>query len=119
LLDEFGFQRRELGQTVFLSEVISAIQRVTGVASVDVDLLHSISESELLSSKPEDLISKLKTLAEASKPDPFVRVRLAETVAQAMDSRPGASDINGIFPAQLAFLTPEVAATIILNEAPV
>src|SRR5206468_6690639 len=31
LLDVFGFEWRELGQTVFLSEVISAIQRVAGV----------------------------------------------------------------------------------------
>jgi predicted phage baseplate assembly protein len=42
LLATFGFDRRELGQNVFLSEVQSAVQMVRGVVSVDVDVLASV-----------------------------------------------------------------------------
>lgn len=112
LLDEFGFQRRELGQPVFLSEVISAIQRVAGVAYVDVDVLNSISEAEL--SNSQLLSDKLAALA-STKPDPYVTVRLAETVVQAEGKRHSTA-VDGIYPAQLAFLTPDVPDTLILNE---
>ena len=44
LLEEFGFERRELGQDVALSEVTSVIQQVPGVAYVDVDVLGGIPE---------------------------------------------------------------------------
>jgi len=115
LLDAFGFQRRELGQTVFLSEVISAIQRVAGVAYLDVDVLTSISEVEL--STPSLLKTKLDALKNTSKPDPYVAVHLAETVAQAEKDRL-AEPVDGIYSAQLAFLTPGVPATLIINEVP-
>jgi hypothetical protein len=115
LLDVFGFQRRELGQTVFLSEVISAIQQVDGVAYVDVDLLGSISEAEL--SSPE-LQKKLEQLAATTAPESYLLVHLAETIAQAGTSRLPAAAVNGIFPAQLAFLTPDVPDTLILKEVP-
>ena len=39
LLETFSFERRDLGQDVVLSEVISAMQAVPGVAYVDVDVL--------------------------------------------------------------------------------
>ena len=42
LLDAFGFGRRELGQDVLPSEVITAIQGVAGVDYVDLDALRSI-----------------------------------------------------------------------------
>jgi predicted phage baseplate assembly protein len=44
LLDAFSFERRELAQDVTRSEVIWAIQRVAGVAYVDLDHLYPISE---------------------------------------------------------------------------
>ncbi len=112
LLDEFGFQRRELGQPVFLSEVVSAIQRVVGVAYVDVDVFNSISEAEL--SNSQLLSDKLAALA-ATKPDPYVTVRPAETAALAEGKRHSTA-VDGIYPAQLAFLTPDVPDTLILNE---
>ncbi|MEQ8963179.1 MAG: putative baseplate assembly protein, partial [Coleofasciculus sp. C2-GNP5-27] len=46
LLDTFSFERRELGQDVPLSEVISTMQQVPGVAYVDLDILDSLSEAE-------------------------------------------------------------------------
>jgi len=47
LLDTFSFERRELGQDVLLSEVISVMQTVPGVAYVDVDTLRGIPEKIL------------------------------------------------------------------------
>ena len=44
LLDAFGFEARELGQDVLLSEVISVMQSVRGVAYVDVDSFGGIPE---------------------------------------------------------------------------
>ena len=44
LLKTFSFDRRQLGQDVLLSEVISTIQRVSGVAYVDVDILDGIAQ---------------------------------------------------------------------------
>lgn len=46
MLDAFSFEHRELGQDVFLSEVISVIQAVEGVDYVDVDVLVSVPEKE-------------------------------------------------------------------------
>jgi len=45
LLDAFSFDRRELGQSVFSSEVISTIQQVDGVSFVDLEIFDSVSES--------------------------------------------------------------------------
>jgi predicted phage baseplate assembly protein len=102
LLDVFGFESRDLGQTVFLSEVISAIQKVAGVEYVDVDLLNWISEAELSSSVV--LKAKLDLLATTTKPEPYLAVRLAESTA------------DGITPAQLAFLMPGVPDTLNLRQ---
>ena len=44
LLDTFAFDRRDLGQPVFQSEVISAMQAVTGVAYVDLQTLDAVAE---------------------------------------------------------------------------
>ena len=46
LLDSFGFQKRALGQPVLLSEVISSIQKIDGVAYVDVDAFGGIPEKK-------------------------------------------------------------------------
>jgi len=116
LLDEFGFDRRELGQSVFLSEVISAIQRVEGVAYADLDVLDSVSETEILS--PEKLQTKVNDLVTraagaGSRPQQFIYVRKA-----APKSKAGCGNVtkSGICPAQLAFLSPDVPETLILTE---
>jgi len=44
LLDAFGFEKRELGQAATSSEVIATIQRVPGVAYVDLDTFGGIPE---------------------------------------------------------------------------
>jgi hypothetical protein len=42
LLERFGFERRELGQDVHLSEIISAMGEVEGVAYVDVNIFDAV-----------------------------------------------------------------------------
>lgn len=108
LLDTFSFDRRELGQPVFLSEVISIIQAVKGVRYVDVDILDSISETDIkseerLKDKKKDWIDPDKTGVNSKQ---YVRAKLAMFE----------KDERKIMPAQLAFLTPDVSDTLILNK---
>jgi hypothetical protein len=120
LLDEFSFERRELGQNVFLSEVIGTIQQIAGVAYVDVDVLDSLSESEILDSSVLD--KKLKQASgendaagnQAAQPKKYIPVALAQNAAQAPERArliPGKS----VLPAQLAILLPDAPATLNLN----
>jgi hypothetical protein len=102
LLDVFGFRNRELGESVFLGSVVTAIHTVPGVIYVDVDVLGSVSENELVN--PELLDKKVDELNTIRKPNPYVAVHLAESTA------------GKVLPAQLAFLTPDAPDTLILKE---
>jgi hypothetical protein len=104
LLFEFGFNRRELGKDVLLSEVITAIQSVEGVDYVDVDVFDSIPET--ISAIPDALEKKLKNLAGAATeaPAPRISIKMARIEGGA------------IKPAQIAYLTPVVPDTLILKE---
>lgn len=114
LLDAFGFERRELGQDVLLSEIISTIQAVEGVAYVDVDKLRGVPEKDpdgqLLT--PEAIsISVLQPI-----PDPKNnKMTLPEPLSRLAVNMAGVTK-DVIRPAQLAYLTPDVEATLILNE---
>lgn len=118
LLDAFGFERRELGQDVLLSEVISVMQAVRGVAYVDVDVLRGIPEKipdpqnpgqrRLLT--PEE-ITKQVTEPLKDQAGSIIKEPLSRVTVNLADSKAGA-----ILPAQLAFLTPDVPATLILNQ---
>jgi hypothetical protein len=132
LLSRFSFDERALGQPVFLSEVISTAQRVAGVAYVDVDVLDSVSESEVVN--PDLLGDKFNPAAEVTaaasstvptntipkspveQPRKFIPVELAETAATARArGRVALPDGKAILPAQLAILLPAVPDTLILN----
>jgi hypothetical protein len=111
LLDIFGFDRRDLGQDVLLSEVISAIQSVEGVAYADVDALDALDQASVVANLPgsnagqsnqPDLATRL-----GLKPLPRIPVALA---------KPDPAAPGGIHPAQLAYLTPDVPETLILNR---
>jgi predicted phage baseplate assembly protein len=119
LLDTFGFERRDLGQDALLSEVVSAIQAVPGVAYVDVDAFGGVPEMitepdgkrrPILPTEIADTIDALATEGEMDGPRPRVTVNLASSV-----NLPGL-DRHQILPAQLAFLTPRVPETLILAE---
>ena len=112
LLDAFGFERRELGQDVLLSEVISVMQRTPGIAYVDVDTFGGIPEKQVDESEsgkrrlltPDEIAEHVQALIdttrEKNQPEPRLRVNQA----------------NSEHPAQLAFLTPDVPDTLILNQ---
>ena len=114
LLDTFAFERRELGQDVLYSEVVSTIQAVPGVAYVDVDTLGGIPEKvadangqrRLLS--PEEIVERVAELVRQSteRGRPLSRIPVNLTDLE-----------HGIIrPAQLAYLAPAVPDTLILTE---
>ena len=105
-MDAFSFERREFGQSVFLSEAVSVMQRVEGVVYVDVDVFDSISETELGSQNL--LKAKLGQLQTTEKPGPYVRAALARP--QRLPPQPP------ILPAQIAYLSPDVPDTLLLNS---
>ena len=118
LLDTLSFENRELGQDVFLSEVISAMQKIEGVAYVDVDLLGKLVEknddgtvrtpNELLASIKDQIEPDPKKPNKPTQPPPAQRVRV---------NLPELPTTSGgqIRPAQLAYLTADVPDTLILN----
>jgi Baseplate J-like protein len=88
MLAEFAFDSRELGAPLFLAQALRAIQAVRGVLSVDVDVFNALSAAQLLE---EDGAELPKMLAEA-KP----RLNLESH--------------------QIAYLSPDVPDTLILQE---
>ncbi|HKI06190.1 MAG TPA: putative baseplate assembly protein [Thermoanaerobaculia bacterium] len=94
MLDAFGFARRDLGQDVLLSEVFRTIQGVRGVDYVDVNVLASRD--------PEVFSAELDLTDQPKKRLPASLARIDTTTE--------------IVPAQLIYLTPEVADTLILKE---
>ncbi len=132
LLDQFSFERRELGQDVFLSEVISTIQQVPGVAYVDVDVFNSVSETEAVD--PAKLVEKLQKLAQtgvtqgqarageaqSSEPNPLDIGRITVNLARMEpDLEKRFLPDQLIQPAQLAVLSPALPLTLLLNPVEV
>ena len=110
LLDAFSFERRELGQDVLLSEVISVLQAVPGVSYVDVDTLGGIPEKladdsgarRLLT--PDEISAAVQDLLKDElRPQSRVVVSLA------------APEKGAIQPAQIAFFSRAVPDSLILN----
>jgi uncharacterized phage protein gp47/JayE len=116
LLDAFSFERRDLGQPVFLSEVVSTIQRVRGVVAVDVDLLDGVPQS--LADDPDQLAKKLEAMAASATagqpPRPIVPAEPAQRVAGTATGSP--SNESAVRPAQLALLSPRLPATLTLTD---
>jgi hypothetical protein len=101
LTDAFGFDNRDLGQDLLLSDVLVAIQGVEGVTYVDVDRMGTVR----IDSLQEDL-AKI-TAVNPGRPPARLRVELA---------RPGPD--GRILPAELAILDAGVPATLTLTEIP-
>jgi len=121
LLDTFSFERRELGQDVLYAEVVSTIQAVKGVDYVDLDVLDAASRDDTLAflaqNKQPDLLaflaSERKKRSGLQEGQPQPRKRIPVHLA-----RLDAKRADGIAPAQLAFLSPDVPDTLILKEIP-
>jgi hypothetical protein len=122
LLDTFSFDRRELAQDAILSEAVAAMQAVPGVDYVDVDAFGVIPEKTvdpatgaLRPLTPAEIVAAAQRLALPDTtislanrlPQPYGRVRV----------RPAYAQSNGLIrPAQLAYLSPQVPDTLILNR---
>jgi hypothetical protein len=109
LLRRFAFERRALGRRAYLSEAVAELQRVRGVVYADVDLFDGIDELDLRD--PQRLQQRLAALAAADQPHAFVAARHARDESAADGTR-------SLRPAQLAYLVPGVAETLVLNLLP-
>ena len=102
LLDAFSFERRELGEDAMLGEIISVIQGVRGVEYVDADVFGGVPEKDggqlITPSKISGIVGEL---AKTEKPGSRVSVNL-----------PAKGNPQ---PAQIAYFTPDVKGTLILN----
>ena len=110
LLDVLGFDRRELGQDVLPSEVITAIQGVAGVDYTDLDVLRAIDEATVVGALS----------APAGPPSagpPSAGPVPAGTASAGRIEVSPARVVSGVVrPAQLAYLQPLVQDSLILNE---
>jgi hypothetical protein len=128
LYDRFSFVRRELGQSLYLSEVYSAIQNVDGVAYVDVDIFATLSQSkfdEALKNPGSDSTAGSNATngtnegnsGSISLPSLFAGI---STPKPQPDKHIGAHSgkiKNGEFaPAQLIYLSPDVPDSLFLTE---
>lgn len=101
LLDLYSFDNRDLGQTAFLSEAVSAMQAVAGVQYVNLQTFDSVPETVTA--------AQLASLASSLTLNSFVQANLAHVC-------PSATATGGIAPAQLVILTPDIPDTLILTE---
>lgn len=102
LLDTFGFDRRDLGQSAFLGEVISTIQTVEGVSYVNVTTFDSVAE--------DVTAAQLATLASTLALKNVVEADLAHVDPTQTDPA------KRIAPAELAIVTPDIPDTVILTQ---
>jgi predicted phage baseplate assembly protein len=87
LLEQFSFDNRELGQPVLRSSAIATIQKVRGVVYVDIDKFDSKPEEELV---------------DAFQNATSIDIGLQQCIA--------------VEPNEIAYLVPDVAETLILQE---
>jgi hypothetical protein len=114
LLERFSFERGALGESVYLSEAIRVMQKVTGVDWVDVDRFGGISENELLDTDALD--QAVSTLgrqiqvfcAKGSTPQ-------EDTARAELWGKTHQGAVPRFLPAQLAYLVPQVSKTLTLN----
>jgi predicted phage baseplate assembly protein len=131
LLDEFGFDRRALGQAALLSEAISSVQAVRGVAWVDVDafgavpqrVLRTVTEPDgtvhrarVLLSQDDILAAVATIIAGGTVPEP--QGERPDRMPPNVDAWSGGLDHGLLRPAELVAFTPAVPDTLILNQVP-
>jgi hypothetical protein len=104
LLDLYSFDNRDLGQSAFLSEAVSAMQATPGVQFVAMRTFDSVAESI---TAPE-----LAALGSTLQLRSAVAAQLATVQPKIFD--PAAR----IAPAELVILTPDIPDTLILTELP-
>lgn len=131
MLDTFSFDRRELGQPVFQSEVLSVIQGIAGVDYVDLLVMGAVRQELVLKAfddvqnktKPDEAESAEEQQRETDE-DEFLEELGLNThadvivnLAQVNPNPPAHPKPSDLFlPAQLAFLTPDIPDTLIITE---
>jgi hypothetical protein len=102
ILARFAFNARALGQTAFLSEAVATAQQVEGVNYVNVTKFDGV---------PENITAgQLAALGSSLHVRQYVSAELARVDFAAA---PGSS--ARILAAELVFMTPDIADTLILN----
>jgi hypothetical protein len=111
LLDTLSFEKRDLGQPVYASEVVGAIQTVPGVAYVDLDAFGGAPEMTADGKRP---------LTPDEVNDAMQLVYLEDEIPVAVPAQAARANPYGkppaIRPAQLAILVPGLPETLILNR---
>jgi hypothetical protein len=107
LLDKFSFDNRALGQSAFQSEAVAVMQSIAGVSYVDVKTFDAVRE-DVTAAQLAGLASSLKTQNHVLAQLP--RLNLDFDPATDSDS------CDRILPAELVFLSPDIADTLILNQ---
>jgi hypothetical protein len=124
LLDALSFDRRQLGQPAFQSEVLSAIQGTTGVDYVDLQVMGAPGQETVLQAydaveNEEDATKQaqifLQTLRLIDENGIPVAKDIPATLARINPSDPDKPQ-RTISPAQLVFLTPDIPDTLIITE---
>jgi Baseplate J-like protein len=137
LLDTFSFDRRQLGQPVFQSEVLSVIQNIAGVDYVDLEVMGAVDENTVIKTfdtlqksgpdqeeegeveeegetqEQEEAEEFLELLGLTGASDVIVKLAQINT-----SSDPYKPPTPPFLPAQLAFLSPDVPDTLIITEFP-
>jgi hypothetical protein len=102
LLALYSFDSRDLGQSAFLSEAVSAMQAVAGVHYVDM--------------RKFDFVAEAVTAEQLAKLASTLTIRGA-VEAELAHVNPVATDpAEHILPAELVILTPDIPDTLILTE---
>jgi hypothetical protein len=115
MLDRFSFERRELGQYVFLSEIITTIQSVKGVSYVDVDVLGGIPEKKIDKDSEGNSIRRLLTPQEISN-EASKYLTVKNQPLQKLEVKSATLEQGIICPAQLAYLSPEIPDLLVINQ---
>lgn len=102
LLDAYSFDRRDLGQSAFLSQATAVVQGVAGVEYVDMRTFDSVPEGVTA--------EQLAGLGGSLTLNEFVEAELAHIDPTATDPS------QRILAAEIAYLTPDIADTLILTE---
>jgi hypothetical protein len=112
LLETFSFDARALGQTAFLSEAVSTLQGVEGVAYANVTTFDFVAE--------DISVDALSRLAGTLRLRAYVESKMAwvdMSVDLSTVADPTVQDLcRRIRPAELVFLTADIPGTLILTE---
>jgi len=121
LLCRFGFERQQLAQSVYLSEVIACMQGVRGVAWVDVDAFGSLDETAVRvglgdDGKQDDVRGSVLMGSTANVAPVAIGGPVA--VNSSVPVLATRYDLHGVLqPAQIAYFLPGVPDTLLLQEA--